>query len=101
MNASTTGTHFLRAALRHAFPRATAKHVARAAGVSHRTAEGWLSGDHEPRLSALLRLAIACEGFAEALEAHVHARRAASDVGARGASSGRAAAPGGGARDDG
>lgn len=59
----------LRDLLHDAFgPRDTAKLVARAAGVSHRTTERWVAGIAEPRASMLLRLACRCRCMRLALE---------------------------------
>lgn len=61
--------------LREAYPEHTAKHAARAAGVSHRTTEAWVAGRREPAGSVLLRMADACDRFAAVLETRLHARR--------------------------
>ena len=42
---------------RSVWPRDTAKHAALAAGMSHRTAQGWLSERFTPSAATLLRMA--------------------------------------------
>jgi transcriptional regulator with XRE-family HTH domain len=63
--------------LADAYPRDTAKLAARAAGVSHRTAEAWTTGRRSPAADVLLRMADRCERMAAALQRNLDARRAA------------------------
>jgi hypothetical protein len=42
---------------RATWPEDTAKHAARAAGMSHRTAQGWMSERFTPSAATLLRMA--------------------------------------------
>lgn len=60
-----------------AYPRDTAKLAARAAGVSHRTAEAWTTGRRSPAADVLLRMAARCDRMAAALQRNLDARRAA------------------------
>jgi hypothetical protein len=43
--------------LRSVWPDDTAKHAARAAGMSHRTAQGWMAERFTPSAATLLRMA--------------------------------------------
>ena len=61
-----------------AYPRDAAKHAARAAGVSHRTAEAWTTGRRSPAADILLRMAARCDRMAAALQRELDARRAAT-----------------------
>ena len=63
--------------LRRAYPRHTAKLAARAAGTTPDTARAWVSGRKAPSADVLLRMADACDRFADALEARLHDRRRA------------------------
>ena len=63
--------------LAEAYPRDTAKLAARAAGVSHRTAEAWTTGRRSPAADVLLRMAERCDRMAAALQRNLDARRAA------------------------
>ena len=71
MNASDAITHSDVSAavqiLRRAWTSLTAKRAAIAAGRSHRTCEGWLSGRGEPSLSDALRMAERDAAFREEL----------------------------------
>jgi transcriptional regulator with XRE-family HTH domain len=66
--------------LRDAYPANGAKLAARAAGVSHRTAEAWVSGRRDPSASALLRMAETCDRMAAAIERLLHARQVAREA---------------------
>ena len=66
--------------IREAYPEHGAKLAARAAGVSHRTAEAWVSGRRDPSASALLRMATTCDKMAAAIERLLHARLAAREA---------------------
>lgn len=77
MSATADATHIC-GLLRDAYgDRDTAKHAARAAGVSHRTTERWVAGTAEPRASVLLRMIARCERMRHALERKLDARLAA------------------------
>lgn len=54
-----------------------AKLLARAASVSPRTAENWLSGANAPRLAEALRLMLECEDIAAEINAFLDEQRAA------------------------
>lgn len=60
-----------------AYPRDAAKFAARAAGVSHRTAEAWTTGRRSPAADVLLRMAARCDRMAAALQRNLDARTAA------------------------
>lgn len=79
-----------------AYPRDAAKHAARAAGVSHRTAEAWTTGRRSPAADILLRMAVRCDRMAAALQRNLDARRAATTADSR---SHESRAPAGGAGD--
>jgi hypothetical protein len=79
---ATTQTPRIRVAdtasiLRAAYPAHAAKLAARAADVSARTAEAWVSGRREPAASVLLRMALRCDRMADALQGILDARQAA------------------------
>lgn len=63
--------------LRAAYPEHGAKLAARAADVSPRTAEAWVTGRREPSASILLRMAARCDRMAAALERLLDDRRRA------------------------
>lgn len=94
MNASAQKGQFLPPLLREAYPTHTAKRAARAAGVPHERARGWLKGRGEPSLGFLLDWAARCDALAAALETRLHDRRAARLDGLAAAGAGAAAAPG-------
>ena len=76
MTASKTAPHMC-GLLAEAYPQHTAKLAARAAGVSHRTAEAWTTGRRSPAADVLLRMAERCDRMAAALQRNLDARRAA------------------------
>ena len=63
--------------IREAYQTDAAKHAARAAGVSHRTTQAWVTGRREPSASTLLRMADQCDRMAAVLERMIDARQAA------------------------
>lgn len=60
---------------REAYPRHTAKHVARAADAPVATAKAWVAGRFTPSATTLLKMAAACGRLADALERHINASR--------------------------
>ena len=70
---STLPTPHMCVLLAEAYPQNTAKLAARAAGVSHRTAEAWTTGRRSPAADILLRMATRCDAMAAALERYLDA----------------------------
>ncbi|MBU8540838.1 hypothetical protein [Falsiroseomonas tokyonensis] len=75
MSATTTDTSILRSLFRDAYPKNTAKHVARAANAPVATAQSWVSGRFTPSALTLLKMAAACERMAFTLERYLDATR--------------------------
>lgn len=65
--------------LRDAYPEHGAKLAARAANVSTRTADAWMTGRREPSASILLRMAERCDRVAARLQGVLDARLAAQE----------------------
>lgn len=75
MSATTPDASILRSLFRDAYPKHTAKHVARASGAPVATAQSWVSGRFTPSALTLLVIAAKCERFAFVLERYLDASR--------------------------